>query len=106
MCEGSRVREIVHRDEIDVRITERRAKDVASDASEPVNTNLYCHSRNPPAVRVTSRQRCAVFGIKYVAIVGQSLAFRNSKCQARYDSMQFHRAICGAFYETGFLLVT
>ena len=41
------VGQVVHRDEIDVLVAERRPHDVAADAPEPVDADLHCHSVPP-----------------------------------------------------------
>jgi len=45
MCEGSRIREIVYGDEVNVRITDGSAKDIASDAPKAVYANLNRHCK-------------------------------------------------------------
>src|ERR1043165_1011092 len=44
VSESLRVCEIVDRHEVYVRITDRGAINISSDASEPVDTNLNCHA--------------------------------------------------------------
>jgi hypothetical protein len=46
VCEGFRVRQIVDRDNIDVRITDCGAVDIASDAPKAVYANLHRHCEN------------------------------------------------------------
>jgi len=42
-----RIRQIVNGDEIDIRIPDRSAKDIASDASKAVDTNFHRHYELP-----------------------------------------------------------
>ena len=46
------IRQIVHRDEIDVLVAERRPHDVAPDPSEPVDCDFYGHGIPPAHAKV------------------------------------------------------
>ena len=49
--EGGRGGEVVDRDELDVRVAEGRAKDVAADAAEAVNSYFHCHALRISSIR-------------------------------------------------------
>jgi hypothetical protein len=47
VCKALRVRKIVNSDEIDIGVTDRSAKDIASNASKAVDTNFHRHYKLP-----------------------------------------------------------